>query len=120
MKEHITLTEIVEQLEFCNYRTVDGLHDLKNNAAFISLKKLAENESRPVDGVVIKAASQAVPNGGSADEIYIKGKIDGLEEARWQVVYAIPHIDPNGRLAKQTKYIMDKCKEVQDELKTKL
>jgi hypothetical protein len=83
-------------------------------------ERIKQLKANPLDCVVIKADPQAVPNGGSADEIYIKGKIDGLEEARWQVVYAIPHIDPNGRLAKQTKYIMDKCKEVQDELKTKL
>lgn len=57
---------------------------------------------------------------GSADEIFIKGKIEGLEEARWQINYALPHIDPNGRLEKQTKYLMDAFKEVQDELKAKL
>lgn len=60
MKEYTTLKEIVKQLEFANYRTVDGLHDLKNNAAFISLQKLAENESRPVDGVVINFLPDAV------------------------------------------------------------
>lgn len=57
---------------------------------------------------------------GSADEIFIKGKIEGLEEARWQINYALPHIDPNGRLEKQTKYLMDAFKKVQEELRAKL
>lgn len=57
---------------------------------------------------------------GSADEIFIKGKIEGLEEARWQIVYALPHIDPNGRLEKKTKYLMDEMKKVQEELRAKL
>ena len=56
----------------------------------------------------------------SADEIFIKGKIEGLEEARWQVVFALPHIDPNGRLEKKTKYLMDEMKKVQEELRAKL
>ena len=75
---------------------------------------IAEIISLPVEaGVMQKPA-------GSADEIFIKGKIEGLEEARWQINYALPHIDPNGRLEKQTKYLMDAFKEVQDELKAKL
>ncbi len=57
---------------------------------------------------------------GSADEIFIKGKIEGLEEARWQIVYALPHIDPNGKLEKQTKYLMDEFEKVKEELRAKL
>ena len=38
------LKQIVEQLEKCNYQTEDGLHELKMNAAFIELKKMAEKE----------------------------------------------------------------------------
>jgi len=34
-----TLTEIVEQLEYCEYTTKDKLHDLKDNAALIKLKE---------------------------------------------------------------------------------
>ena len=36
-----TLQKIVDQLEFCNYQTEDGLHSLKDNSAFIMLKKRA-------------------------------------------------------------------------------
>jgi hypothetical protein len=40
--EYKTLKEIASQLEFCEYTTLDQLHDLKMNAAFIKLKELAE------------------------------------------------------------------------------
>jgi hypothetical protein len=39
-----TLQSIVDQLEFCEYQTKDGLHDLKMNAAFIALKERAAAE----------------------------------------------------------------------------
>lgn len=39
-----TLQKIVEQLEFCGYVTADQIHPLYMNEAFISLKKMAENE----------------------------------------------------------------------------
>lgn len=38
MKNYETLKEIIDQLEKPNYQTKDGLHDLKDNAAFIQLK----------------------------------------------------------------------------------
>ena len=44
-----TLTEIVEQLEYCEYTTKDKLHDLKDNAALIKLKELAKIGSIPVE-----------------------------------------------------------------------
>ena len=39
-----SLRAIILQLELCNYMTKDQLHDLKNNAAFVALKILAQNE----------------------------------------------------------------------------
>lgn len=38
------ISKIVAQLEKCDYVTRDQLHDLKMNAAFIELKKIAESE----------------------------------------------------------------------------
>lgn len=35
-----SLAEIVEQLEMPDYKTQDGIHNLKDNAAFIQLKEL--------------------------------------------------------------------------------
>jgi len=35
------LQAIVDQLEFCNYQTGDGLHSIGNNSAFIALKEMA-------------------------------------------------------------------------------
>lgn len=40
-----TLQSIVEQLEFCGYVTADNNNELKDNAAFKALKKLAIAES---------------------------------------------------------------------------
>ncbi|SCY94450.1 hypothetical protein [Flavobacterium caeni] len=40
--EYENLSDIVAQLEKCEYKTVDGLHDLKDNSAFIALKKISE------------------------------------------------------------------------------
>ena len=40
-EKYDTLQKIVDQLEFCNYQTKDGLHSLKDNSAFIVLKKRA-------------------------------------------------------------------------------
>jgi hypothetical protein len=37
-----SLPLLVEQLEFCNFTTDDGEHELKNNVAFHALKVLAE------------------------------------------------------------------------------
>jgi hypothetical protein len=39
-----TLQSIVSQLDFCEYQTKDGIHDLKMNAAFIALKERAAAE----------------------------------------------------------------------------
>jgi len=39
-----TIQQIVEQLEKCNYTTKDNDHDLKNNVAFLALKRMAEDE----------------------------------------------------------------------------
>lgn len=43
MDQYDTLQKIVEQLEKCDYQTKDELHDLKNNVAFLSLKRMANN-----------------------------------------------------------------------------
>ncbi|KKP74570.1 MAG: hypothetical protein UR73_C0038G0003 [candidate division WS6 bacterium GW2011_GWF1_35_23] len=51
---------------------------------------------------------------------FILGKIEGLEEARWQICYALPHIDPNRKLEKQTQHLLDAFKRVQQELKESL
>ena len=112
--EHEKLKEIFNQYKH-NYlldghKTATPLMDFNN---FKYAAWCIENSSPVEAGVMQKPA-------GSADEIFIKGKIEGLEEARWQINYALPHIDPNGRLEKQTKYLMDAFKEVQDELKAKL
>jgi hypothetical protein len=42
--EYKTLSQIVEQLEKCDYTTKDQLHDLKNNAAFVVLKQMARED----------------------------------------------------------------------------
>jgi len=42
MKTYETLKELIEQLEFPNYQTKDGLHNLSDNAAFKQLKALAQ------------------------------------------------------------------------------
>lgn len=39
-----TIQQIVEQLEKCDYTTKDNNHDLKNNVAFLALKRMAEEE----------------------------------------------------------------------------
>lgn len=78
------------------------------------IEAVAEIISLPVEPPVMQKPA------GSADEIFIKGKIEGLEEARWQIVYALPHIDPNGKLEKQTKYLMDEFEKVKEELRAKL
>ena len=41
-----TLQDIVDQLEFCEYQTGDGLHALGTNVAFVELKRRAAEESR--------------------------------------------------------------------------
>jgi len=43
MDKYDTLKKIVEQLESCEYQSKDTLHDLKNNVAFLSLKRMSEN-----------------------------------------------------------------------------
>ena len=50
-----TLSEIVEQLEYCNYQTKDGLHDLKDNLAFTNLKKMAQQQVSVVPEVIVNA-----------------------------------------------------------------
>jgi hypothetical protein len=40
-EKYDTLQKIVDQLEFCNFQTEDGLHWLKDNSAFIVLKNRA-------------------------------------------------------------------------------
>jgi len=42
MKNYETLQECIKQLEKCDYQTVDGLHSLKMNTAFIQLKEYVE------------------------------------------------------------------------------
>jgi len=44
--EYKTLAEIVQQLEFCGYKALDGNADLKNNLAFMKLKERAEEEGK--------------------------------------------------------------------------
>jgi len=44
------LMRIVEQFEKCNYQTKDGLHDLKDNLAFVALKELAQEQIDNYDG----------------------------------------------------------------------
>jgi hypothetical protein len=53
-KSYDTLTEIVEQLELCNYQTPDGYHELKMNAAFSALKNIAQQSS----GVILIAGER--------------------------------------------------------------
>lgn len=40
-----TLQSIVDQLEFCGYKTEDGLHVIESNTAFIALKEKAVAET---------------------------------------------------------------------------
>lgn len=48
MKKYDTLQKIIEQLEFCDYQTKDGLHSLRDNIAFCSLKLMADkSETKP-------------------------------------------------------------------------
>lgn len=42
MDKYDTLQKIIEQLELCNYETEGGF--LKNNIAFLSLKRMAANQ----------------------------------------------------------------------------
>lgn len=44
MDKYDTLQKIVEQLEFCNYEAEGGF--LKNNVAFLSLKRMANGSSK--------------------------------------------------------------------------
>lgn len=44
MDKYDTLQKIVEQLEFCNYEAESGF--LKNNVAFLSLKRMANGSSK--------------------------------------------------------------------------
>lgn len=90
----------------------EGIGEWIHKANFT--EAIAEIISLPVEPPVMQKPA------GSADEIFIKGKIEGLEEARWQIVYALPHIDPNGKLEKQTKYLMDEFEKVKEELWAKL
>lgn len=41
-----TLQSIVDQLAYCDYKTSDGLHELKMNAAFLALKERAAAEDK--------------------------------------------------------------------------
>lgn len=41
-----TLLSIIEQLDACEYQTEDGLHSLVNNAAYVALKKIAQEEAQ--------------------------------------------------------------------------
>jgi hypothetical protein len=44
-----TLQSIVDQLEFCEYQTKDGFHELKTNAAFIAL-----NNEDHINAVIVQ------------------------------------------------------------------
>lgn len=65
-----TLQSIVEQLEFCNYKTDDDFHDLKMNAAFIKLKEVANKISIPLDALVSQAACGHWQKGKPKKECY--------------------------------------------------
>jgi len=41
MEKYDTIGKIVKQLEYCEYKTEDGLHSLKDNIAFKALKKMS-------------------------------------------------------------------------------
>jgi len=43
-KEYKTLTEIVDQLEWCGYECIAG--PLENNTAFIALKEMSKKETQ--------------------------------------------------------------------------
>jgi hypothetical protein len=45
IKRYNTLQEIVDQLEKVGYNTTDGNHPIEMNAAFIALKRKAEDEN---------------------------------------------------------------------------
>ena len=40
MKKYNSMQEVIQQLEKPNYQTEDGLHSLKDNAAFVQLKEV--------------------------------------------------------------------------------
>ena len=42
MDKYDTLQKIIEQLEFCEYQTKDTQHNLKDNIAFMQLKRMAK------------------------------------------------------------------------------
>lgn len=56
--QYETLQSIVDQLALCEYQTKDGLHDLKNNAAFVALSERASAEreqlNRPTSGIAAR------------------------------------------------------------------
>ncbi len=49
MKMYEFLEDIVKQLEFCGYKTPDGLHDLKDSSTFHALKGMAVLEKAAVE-----------------------------------------------------------------------
>ena len=60
MGKYETLKEIVIQLLSCNYEC-EGVR-IENNAAFIQLVELAENNSNPLDAQVMKKAMGEMNN----------------------------------------------------------
>lgn len=61
-----TLQDIVDQLEFCEYKTGDGYHPLANNVAFIELKRRAAEE--PKHKHTSELVSYMAPDGWSGNE----------------------------------------------------
>ena len=51
---------------------------------------------------------------------FIKGEIEGLTDAKWELNYVLSEIDPNGRLEKQTKCLMEAFSKKQKELEKEL
>jgi len=61
-----TLQSIVDQLESCDYQTLDTFHDLKMNAAFIALKERAAAELAEQNGHIAQHAEPNMPTSGVA------------------------------------------------------
>lgn len=59
----MNIKDIVGQLEKPNYQTKDGLHNLKDNAAFVSLKDIADNSIDMIQELKQIVNSYTVING---------------------------------------------------------
>jgi hypothetical protein len=98
----------------------DGVTDIEND--YYNNKETQEWMNAPLGKPKLdnKVSHETVTINKSADtneDIFTKGKIEGLEEAKWLLTYALPHIDPNGKLEKQTKYLMESFEKKQDDLR---